>query len=183
MVRSLIQYLAICKSENLANYNFCQSRFNFWPKWQKLVTLEARFNKGGVICIFPLDTNVPVLCSLLFERLLSGGIISWKLCKILHLLNLTEIMVLPIFIINLKYEFIGPGKDWFSVEILDRVFWGVFRVRFCVGRLKGISEKGNCRDKITILSYTLGRDCLENTHHRRKYHSNSELLFDWFGFD
>ena len=55
------------------------------------------------------DTNVPVLCALFLERLLAGGWISWKVCKTLHFLNLAEIMILPVYVINCKYEYMGPG--------------------------------------------------------------------------
>jgi hypothetical protein len=57
----------------------------------------------------PLDTNVPVLCALFLERLLASGWITWKVCKTLHLLNLAEVMILPVYVINCKYEYMGPG--------------------------------------------------------------------------
>ena len=65
---------------------------------------------------FP-DANVPVLCALLLEKLVAGGWISWKVCKTLHLLNLAEIMILPVYIINAKYEFIGPRNTNFNLTL------------------------------------------------------------------
>ena len=56
---------------------------------------------------------MPVLTALLLEKLLAGGWITWKICKTLLMINLAEVMILPVFVINVKYEYMGPGNTKF----------------------------------------------------------------------
>jgi hypothetical protein len=44
------------------------------------------------------------------ERLLLRGWISRMVGKTLHILNLIITLALPVFVINTKYDFIGPGQ-------------------------------------------------------------------------
>jgi hypothetical protein len=56
-----------------------------------------------------LDLNVPLVTALFIEKLISHGWISWTLCKTMHICNLVSVLLVPAYIINFKYEFIGPG--------------------------------------------------------------------------
>jgi hypothetical protein len=53
---------------------------------------------------------VPIITALWLERLLLRGWISRMVGKTLHILNLIITLALPVFVINTKYDFIGPGQ-------------------------------------------------------------------------
>ena len=46
----------------------------------------------------------------MIEKSIAGKWISWTIAKILHFVNLGSVLLLPVYVINVKYEHIGPGK-------------------------------------------------------------------------
>ena len=59
---------------------------------------------------FFTDLNVPLFLALMIEKSIAGKWISWTIAKILHFVNLGSVLLLPVYVINVKYEHIGPGK-------------------------------------------------------------------------
>jgi hypothetical protein len=57
-----------------------------------------------------LDTNVPLVTALFIEKLIARGWISWTVCKTMHICNLISVLLVPVYVINFKYEYVGPGK-------------------------------------------------------------------------
>jgi hypothetical protein len=70
---------------------------------------------------------VPIITALWLERLLLRGWISRMVGKTLHILNLIITLALPAFIINTKYDFIGPGQ----FKILSNIYFA-FNIRYSV---------------------------------------------------
>ena len=63
--------------------------------------------------IFLTDLNVPLFLALMIEKSIAGKWISWTIAKILHFVNLGSVLLLPVYVINVKYEHIGPGIFFF----------------------------------------------------------------------
>ena len=51
-----------------------------------------------------------MLTALSLEKLTFGGWISRSVGLVLHVLNLTSILILPVYVINFKYGYMEPGK-------------------------------------------------------------------------
>ena len=47
---------------------------------------------------------------MLLEKLLAKNWVSWRLCKTFHFINLSSVLIVPVYVINFKYEYIGPGN-------------------------------------------------------------------------
>ena len=82
------------------------------------------------------DSNVPVMFTLLLEKSIMRGWISRKWVKALHLLNLISVLVLPVYVINTTYEYIGPGDNFvlspcFSVPLVTQG-WTVPYILICI---------------------------------------------------
>ena len=69
---------------------------------------------GFLIFFFFTDLNVPLFLALMIEKSIAGKWISWTIAKILHFVNLGSVLLLPVYVINVKYEHIGPGKISYS---------------------------------------------------------------------
>lgn len=69
---------------------------------------------------FFTDLNVPLFLALMIEKSIAGKWISWTIAKILHFVNLGSVLLLPVYVINVKYEHIGPGK--ISSFIFSNIF-------------------------------------------------------------
>ena len=69
---------------------------------------------------FFADLNVPLFLALMIEKSIAGKWISWTIAKILHFVNLGSVLLLPVYVINVKYEHIGPGK--ISSFIFSNIF-------------------------------------------------------------
>jgi len=54
-------------------------------------------------------TNVPVLFALLIEKIVLKNFINKTFCMILQVLNILHVLLLPIVVIYIKYEQIGPA--------------------------------------------------------------------------
>ena len=82
------------------------------------------------------DTNVPILMALGLEKVILKvrslyrlncgccyslrivvlqNFIRARVCMILHIINIVHVLILPIVVIYVKYEQIGPGKDCIGI--------------------------------------------------------------------
>ena len=57
------------------------------------------------------DSNFAVCAALCFEKLIAKRLIGERFLFVLHGLNITSLLVVPVVVINKKQEFIGPGKS------------------------------------------------------------------------
>ena len=55
------------------------------------------------------DINVPLILALVYELMVSTQLMSWKFAKILHFINLGSCLMVPVIVINSKFEHVGPG--------------------------------------------------------------------------
>ena len=49
------------------------------------------------------------------EKIILKNYIKARICMILHILNITHVLILPMVVIYNKYEQIGPGKHDFLI--------------------------------------------------------------------
>ena len=86
--------------------------YNFGAKIQFFFSFLFLF-----FLFFFADLNVPLFLALMIEKSIAGKWISWTIAKILHFVNLGSVLLLPIYVINVKYEHIGPGKIHIFIKI------------------------------------------------------------------
>ena len=72
--------------------------------------------------LFLPDSNIAVITALGLEKLIIRGKISLNVAKAFHSLNLVSVLVLPVYIINTKYEYIGQGLSSFWDQFVKANF-------------------------------------------------------------
>jgi len=80
-----------------------------------------------------LYLNVPLFLALMIEKSIAGKWISWTIAKILHFVNLGSVLLLPVYVINVKYEHIGPAISSLACGIYAVLFlklWSYIQVNF-----------------------------------------------------
>ena len=56
------------------------------------------------------DINVPLVTALMIEKMTHKKWISWHMCRVFHWINMGTVLLMPVYVINFKYEHIGPGN-------------------------------------------------------------------------
>jgi len=94
-----------------------------------------------------LYTNVPILLILLLEKLIARDVIPWRLGCFLHMANLLLMLFIPIVVINVKSNLIGPlGATVVTVtySILFLKMWSYVQVNHwcrCSSTILGVKKQ------------------------------------------
>jgi len=110
------------------------------------------FHLTGDWSLFPslylmFYTNVPILLSLLLEKLIAKDVVAWRLGCFLHMLNLFLMLLIPILVINVKSDHIGvlgATVVTLTYSILFLKLWSYVQVNHwcrCSATILGPGEK------------------------------------------